>query len=108
MPERDFYSYRWRPGGSCVGESRDGYWKRREERRKKLRKQYQQKLQKEALARRLAQERYNAEVSAGNALRSRLLSSGRCAGDVGEVSPGAIDYEADVTARTMLSSLFRK
>lgn len=98
----------WQPGNPFMRQNQDGYWKSREERRKKMRKQYQQKLAKEALARRLAQERYDAEVSAVNARRSRLLWAGEQAGSEERISPGAIEYEANVIAQTMLSSLFRK
>lgn len=104
MVEKEFPLRRWQFGN----QNQDGYWKSREERRKKLRKQYQQMLEKEALARRLAQERYDAEVSVANAMRSRLLWSGEQAGGEEQVSPGAIEYEANVIAQTMLSSLFRR
>lgn len=98
----------WQPGNPFMRQKQDDYWKRREERRKKLQKQYQQKLAKEALARRLAQEQYDAEVSVANARRSRLLWSGEQAGGEERISPAAIEYEANVIAQTMLSSLFRK
>lgn len=102
---KEFPLHGWQFGGR---KQQDDYWKCREERRKKLRKQYLQRLEKEALARRLAQERYDAEVSVANARKSRLLWSGEQAGGEERISPGAIEYEANVIAQTMLSSLFRK
>lgn len=55
--------------------SQDSFWERRAERQKRLDERYEELQEKRALAKRLAQEQYYAELAANEAENSRLTHS---------------------------------
>ena len=60
-------------GGNPMMEKEEGFWERRAKRREKLNEQYEEMMEKKALAKRLVLDEYYANMTAGGDINEQML-----------------------------------